>query len=553
MEQTRWYKDRVFYQIWPRSFKDGNGDGVGDLYGVYEKLDYIRELGCDGIWFSPLYPSPGVDCGYDISDYMDIDPLYGGMEAFRKVLDGAHERGMKVIMDLVVNHTSDEHEWFQKSRRRIDPYTDYYIWRPALPGGRLPNNWDSQFEGKAWQWDPLRGEYYLHIFAVKQPDLNMDNPLVREEVMRSMRFWLDQGVDGFREDVITFISKRDGLPNDYWMPVTRGIYHYNHGPRVHDYLREFQRGVLDDYDTFTIGEAPLVSPRRALDYIDERHGQLDTMIQFECMEADCFMTDYVPLPFSPRRLKRAFDRWQNALDGKAWNMLYLENHDHPRVISRYGSEKYRVESGKMLAAAYLFQKGTPFVYQGQEIGMVNWRPEKASDYEDVQTRWHYEHMLSNVLSESTRLKWVHRASRDNARTPVQWSAEENGGFTTGTPWFHVNENYREINVENQLNDPDSLLSFYKKAIALRKMLPVVRDGDYVNHAKYSGSLYVYSRNLGRKRLLVICCFAERPVRFRAPYGFDLSQGKLLLSNYGSELSKNGFITKPYECRVYEFT
>ncbi len=553
MEKSQWYKDRVFYQIWPRSFRDGNGDGVGDLYGVYEKLDYIRSLGCDGIWFSPLYPSPGVDCGYDISDYLDIDAQYGGMEAFKKVLDGAHERGMKVIMDLVVNHTSDAHEWFQKSRRRIEPYTDYYIWRPQRLGGKPPNNWDSFFEGKAWQWDEVRREYYLHLFAVRQPDLNMDNSLVRQEVKHILRFWLDLGVDGFREDVITFISKRDGLPNDYFMPSARGLSKYNHGPRVHQYLEEFKRDVLDRYDCFTIGEAPLVKPRKALDYIDESNGQLNMMIQFQSMGADCLLTDYVPLLFSARRLKRAFDLWQTRLRGRAWNMLYLENHDHPRVISRYGSEKYRIASGKMLAAAYLFQQGTPFVYQGQEIGMVNWRPNDPADYEDVQTRWHYENKLSGLLSPELRLKWCHRASRDSARTPMQWSAEENAGFTSGTPWFCVNDNYREINVADQEGDPDSLLNFYRSAIALRKRLRVIRDGDYVDHTPYSGSLYVYSRTLGSERVLVICSFVERPVRFRVPRGFDLSRGELLLHNYGTEARPDGFTTEPYECRVYQFT
>ena len=535
MEQTRWYKDRVFYHIWPRSFCDGDGDGVGDLRGVLEKLDYIRSLGCDGIWFSPLYPSPGVDCGYDVSDYRNIDPLYGGMEAFRAVLDAAHARGMKVIMDLVVNHTSDEHEWFQKSRRRIEPYTDYYIWRDATPDGKLPNNWDSQFEGKAWEWDEVRGAYYLHLFAVKQPDLNMDNPLVREEVKGILRFWLEQGVDGFREDVITFISKKDGLPNDYLMPTIRGISHYNHGPRVHDYLREFCE-VLDEYDAFTIGEAPLLAPRRALDYVDERHGQLNAVIQTQVMNANCVLIDYVPLPFSARRLKHAFDRWQRGLDGRAWNLLYLENHDHPRVISRYGSERYRTESGKMLAAAYLFQKGTPFIYQGQEIGMSNWRPASAEDYEDVQTRWHYQNALSHVLPDALRLKWCHRGSRDSARTPMQWSDAPNAGFTAGTPWFSVNDNYRTVNVAAQEDDPDSLLNFYRAAIALRKRLRVVRDGDYRDHRPLSGSLYVYSRTLGDERLLVVCSFVERPVRFTAPKSFDLSRGELLLRNYGADLS-----------------
>ena len=552
MTQTHWYKDKVFYQIWPRSFRDGNGDGVGDLLGVYEKLDYIRSLGCDGIWFSPLYPSPGVDCGYDISDYTDIAAEFGGMETFRKVLDGAHARGMKIIMDLVVNHTSDEHEWFQKSRRRIDPYTDYYIWRPAGKNGALPNNWDSVFEGKAWQWDEVRGEYYLHLFAVKQPDLNMDNPLVREEVKKILKFWLDFGVDGFREDVITFISKKEGLPDDRLMPASRGIRHYNHGPNVHDYLSEFRSDVLSHYDCFTIGEAPLITPRKALDYIDERRGQLNTMIQFQCMGADCLLTDYVPLPFSARRLKRAFSQWQYKLAGRAWNMLYLENHDHPRVISRYGSEKYRVESGKMLACSYLFQQGTPFVYQGQEIGMTNWRPDDASLYKDVQTRWHYENMFARVLSEKTRLKWCHRSSRDSARTPMQWDGSPNAGFTSGTPWFCVNDNYRTVNVAAQEDDPDSLLNFYRAAIALRKRLAVVRDGRYVDHEPLSGSLYVYSREDAKEKLLVVCSFVERPVHFRAPRGFELGTSELLLKNYDGRREGNGFVTRPYECRVYHW-
>ena len=536
----------VFYQIWPRSFKDGDGDGMGDLWGVYEKLDYLQSLGADGVWFSPLYPSPGADCGYDISDYMDIDPMYGGMEAFRKVLDGLHARGMKLIMDLVVNHTSDEHEWFQKSRRRIEPYTDYYIWRPAKKNGKLPNNWDSNFEGKAWQWDELRQEYYLHVFAIKQPDLNMDNPLVREEVKKILRYWLDMGVDGFREDVITYISKPEGLPNDHLLPMLRGIRLYNHGPHIHEYLQEFRRDVLDHYSCMTLAEAPLVSPKRALEYIaEDGSGELDMMIQFQCMCADCLYTDYLPLPFSLRRLRRAFGRWQRKLDGRAWNMLYLENHDHPRIISRYGSEHYRTQSGKSLAASYLFQKGTPFIYQGQEIGMTNWRPESAEQYEDVQTR----NQALNLKGEK-RLKKLWRCSRDSARTPVQWSAEENAGFSTGKPWFFVNENYPQVNVAAQENDPDSLLNFYRKAIRLRKSLSVVQDGSYREFYRHSGKLYVYTRETARERLLVVCSFTEKPVRFRAPKGCRLDAMELLLENYGGALSGNGFVTQPYETRVY---
>ena len=546
MERTRWYKDMVFYQIWPRSFYDGNGDGMGDLWGVYEKLDYIQSLGCDGIWFSPLYPSPGADCGYDIADYMDIDPMYGGMEAFQKVLNGAHERGMKIVMDLVVNHTSDEHEWFQKSRQRIDPYTDYYIWRPAKEDGSLPNNWDSNFEGKAWTYDEVRREYYLHLFAVKQPDLNMDNHLVREEVKKILRFWLDMGVDGFREDVITYISKAEGLPDDKLFPIYKGMPKYNHGPRVHEYLAEFKRDVLDDYDCFTIAEAPLVTPKQALSYIEEGKDQIDLMIQFQCMCADCLFTDYLPTKFILQRMKHAFSDWQYKLEGKAWNVLYIENHDHPRIISRYGSEEYRIESGKSLAVSYLFQKGTPFVYQGQEIGMLNWRPKDSEMYEDVQTRWQYANTNQDKPAQ-WRLERMWRSSRDSARTPVQWSGEENAGFTTGKPWFYVNENYKTINVADQENDPDSLLNFYREAIKLRKALKVVRHGDYKEHFPMDGSQYVYSRTMDGQKLLVVCSFSKKPVRMKVPKEFDLRRAKLVLRNYKD--TPDGML-RPYEARVY---
>ncbi|MBQ7064608.1 MAG: alpha-glucosidase [Firmicutes bacterium] len=546
MERKRWYKDMVFYQIWPRSFKDGNGDGMGDLWGVLEKLDYIRSLGCDGIWFSPLYPSPGADCGYDIADYMDIAPEFGGMEAFRAVLEGLHARGMKLIMDLVVNHTSDEHEWFQKSRQRIDPYTDYYIWRPAGPGGALPNNWQSHFEGSAWEFDDVRGEYYMHLFAIKQPDLNMDNPLVREEVKKILRFWLDLGVDGFREDVITFISKKEGLPQDHLFPIYKGMRFYNHGPHIHEYLTEFKRDVLDHYDCFTLAEAPLVSPKRSLEYIDERTGQIDMMIQFQCQCADCFFTDWMPLKFSLRRMKHAFSMWQYKLQGRAWNMLYLENHDHPRIISRYGSEDYRTESGKALAASYLFQQGTPFIYQGQEIGMTNWRPDSPALYEDVQTVYQNTHRGTRK-SAAKRLHALWRSSRDSARTPVQWDDGPQAGFTTGTPWFSINPNYREINVNREEADPDSLLHFYRRAIQLRKSLRVVRDGRYKEHFHLNPRLYVYSRTLPAEKLLVICSFSKHKQKIRFPKGFDPANGKLILQSYKE--SAEDYL-RPYEARVY---
>lgn len=547
MEHTQWYKDTVFYQIWPRSFQDGNGDGMGDLLGVLKRLDYIKSLGCDGIWFSPLYPSPGVDCGYDISDYLDIDRMFGGMEAFRAVLEGAHSRGMKVIMDLVVNHTSDEHEWFQKSRRRIEPYTDYYIWRPAKKKGKLPNNWDSHFEGKAWTYDPIRKEYYLHLFAVQQPDLNMDNPLVREEVKKIMRFWLDLGVDGFREDVITFISKKKGLPNDHLMPVYKGLFQYNHGPNIHTYLSEFRDEVLQNYDCMTLAEAPLVTPKVALRYIREGKDQeFNMMIQNAAMCADCLFQDFFPLKFSLKRLKKAYRVWQNKLEGKGWNMLFLENHDHPRIVSRYGNLDFREQSAKMLAAMYLFQKGTPFVYQGQEIGMTNWHPGSPEMYEDVATRYYFDHYAQRMTPRA-RLHRLWRCSRDSARTLMQWDTGPNGGFTGGSPWFYINDNYKQINVAAQNEDRNSILNFYRMAIALRKRLSCVRWGRYREFSKGSRWLYQYSMQDDRQKILVVCSFSTKVKKYRAPDGFYLDRGTLLLCNYPNV--EQGFL-RPYETRVY---
>ena len=545
MEKNRWYKDKVFYQIWPRSFKDGNNDGMGDLIGVYEKLDYIKSLGCDGIWFSPLYPSPGVDCGYDISNYLDIASEFGGMEAFKKVLDGAHERGMKVIMDLVVNHTSTEHEWFKKSRERIEPYTDYYIWREGK-NNKLPNNWDSLFEGKAWKYDEVRKEYYMHLFAIEQADLNMDNPLVREEVKKILRFWLDLGVDGFREDVITFISKKEGLPNDYLMPASKGFFYFNHGPHLHEYLEEFNRDVFSHYDCMILAEAPMVTPKKALEYIDESNSPvLDMMIQFKTQEADCLFTDFNHVPFSLRRLKKAYSSWQNKLEGKGWNMLYIENHDHPRMVSRYGSEKFREESAKMLAVSYLFLKGTPFIYQGQEIGMSNWYPSDPNMYEDVQTRWQYEH-VGVKRSDKKRLERLWHGSRDSARTPVQWDDSDNAGFSTSKPWFYVNENYKEVNVNKQENDENSILNFYRKAIKIRKELNVIKNGNYKEYNKLSSKVYMYSREDSNQKVLVICSFSEKETKLKVPSNFNLSEGELILNNY----ENNSLILKPYETRVY---
>ena len=557
MEKKQWYKDAVVYQIWPRSFCDGNGDGIGDLWGVLSKLDYIKSLGVDVIWFSPLYPSPNEDYGYDIADYRNISPDYGDLDLFKKVLDECHKRGMKVIMDLVVNHTSRQHEWFLESQKGHDnPYHDYYFWRKGKSGKKPPNNWLSTFDGDAWEYNENLDEYYLHIFAKGQPDLNHDNPKVREEVKDIMRFWLDMGVDGFREDVITWISKAEGLPNGFPIPVACGLEHYTHGPHIHEYLKEFRHDVLDNYDCFVVGEAPMMTPKAALPFIEEGPDQqLDMMFHFQHMEADCFMTDPIPVPFNLKRMKKAFSKWQYALEGKGWNALYLENHDHPRIISRYGSEAYREESGKMLAAMYMLQKGTPFVYQGQEIGMTDIRLPKLDMYEDVST-YNAHRLYKSVLHfpEEKIMNIVKKRSRDNARTPVQWSSEKNAGFTTADkPWFYINENYWQVNVEDQEKKEDSILNFYRKLIKFRKQYKVVRDGIYKEHYENSSKIYCYERVLGDEKLLVICSFTDKPVEFTAPAGYNLEEGKLMLANYDKNMRKhNSFKTRPYEMRVYYF-
>ncbi len=549
-----WYKELVVYQIWPRSFCDGNGDGIGDLEGVLGKLDYLKELGINCIWFSPLYPSPNADFGYDIADYKDIHKDYGDLDLFKRVLDEAHKRSIKVIMDLVVNHTSDEHDWFIKSQDKNSPYHDYYIWRKGKLGGKLPpNNWLSCFEGKAWEYNEKLKEYYLHVFAKKQPDLNHDNPKVREEVKEIMKFWLDMGVDGFREDVITFISKRPGLPNGLPLPVGTGIEHYMDGPNVHKYLKEY-REVTDEYDCFTVGEAPMMTPGNALKYISEGKKELDLMFHFQHIESDAFLIDYLQKPFDLKSMKRAFSSWQNKLNGKAWNTLYIENHDHPRIISRYGSEKYRTESGKMLANMYILQQGTPFIYQGQEIGMLNTRLDSIDEYADVFVKNNYEVAKNKLhIKEQTCFELAVKSTRDNARTPVQWDGSENAGFTTGKPWFPVNINYPEINAEKEMADPDSIFNHYKKLIKFKKENEVAIYGDYKEHYKNSSKLYVYERNYKGKRLLVINSFSEDNIAFEAPNGFELEKGKAILCNYKNPtVQGNGFKTRPYETRVYLF-
>ncbi len=564
-----WYKPMSFYQIWVRSFADGNGDGIGDLYGVYDKLEYVKSLGVDGIWFSPVYPSPNADFGYDISDYKDIHPDFGDLDQFKKVLNKAHKLGLKIIMDLVVNHTSDEHPWFIESCKGKDnPYSDYYIWRDK------PNNWDSLFEGKAWEYVPSRGQYYLHIFAKKQPDLNMDNPKVREEVKDIMRFWLDMGVDGFREDVINFISKKEGLPNGLpFLPAVNGMPYYKDGPHIHEYLAEFRK-VCDGYDCFQLGEGPMTTVKSAMKYLTGPTKSLDMMFSFDHMMADCLYTEYVHRPFSLIKLKKAFTKWQYAMSGKGWNALYLENHDHPRIISRYGSEFFWRESGTMLAASYIFQQGTPFVYQGQEIGMTNIRLMSIDQYVDVSSITNY-YTYNLKEDPEQRLKRIHLSSRDSARTPMQWSEDKNAGFSDVKPWFYVNPNYRKVNVAKEEREKDSILNFYRKCLSLRKNSETLLYGDYTEHFPKDKNIFMYERSLGNESFLVICSFSRLPVRAHKPKKFWGKKGELILCNYEehpeaheeagkaqkiiehveiklSDYEHRKGLLRPYETRVYRY-
>ena len=552
-----WYKEMVVYQIWPRSFKDSNDDGIGDLEGIYEKLDYVKSIGIDAIWFSPLFKSANADYGYDISDYMDINPEYGDMETFKKVLNACHERGMKVFMDLVVNHTSTEHYWFKEACKSVDnPYHDYYIWRKGKGknGKKPPNNWLSTFEGGAWEYVPEVDEYYLHVFTKGQPDLNMDNPKVREEVKNVMKFWLDMGVDGFREDVITYISKREGLPNAIPIPVAAGMEHYNCGPHLYEYLKEFHDDVLSKYDCFTVGEGPLITPEKVLRFVTEDDTQvLKTMFSFDHLEADCFMTDWIKTPFNLKKMKKCYQKWYDAMNGKGWHTLYLENHDHPRIVDRYGSLKYRVESAKMLATMCYLQKGTPFIYQGQEIGMTNIQLKSIDEFKDMMTFNNEKTFAKLGIKGEKFLKMANAGSRENSRTPVQWDDSDYAGFSTVEPWFNLNENYKEINVAQAEADENSILNYYRKLLKFRKEHEVAIYGDYKEHYKNSDKLYVYERNLDGEKILVVCSFSEKSVNFEAPEGIDLSKGELVLANYKlTPLTNNSFVTRPYECRVYYF-
>ncbi|TCS80340.1 glycoside hydrolase family 13 protein [Tepidibacillus fermentans] len=559
MEKT-WWKEAVVYQVYPRSFMDSNGDGIGDLRGITSKLDYLKELGIDVIWLSPVYQSPNDDNGYDISDYQDIMKEFGTLDDFAEMLTEAHKRGIKIMMDLVVNHTSDEHIWFIKSResKENNPYRDYYIWRPGKVNGEPPNNWGSAFGGSAWEYDEKTGEYYLHLFSKKQPDLNWENPVLRQEIYKMMRWWLDKGVDGFRMDVINFISKVERLPNGEMKPGHKygdGSPYYMNGPKIHDYLQEMNREVLSKYDIITVGEMPGVDVEEAKLYTGESQNELQMVFHFKHVGlGDGIYGKWSPGEWKLTDLKKIFAHWQYGLADDGWNSLYWSNHDQPRAVSRFGNDKeYRVETAKMLATCLHLHQGTPYIYQGEEIGMTNVQFQNLDDYRDIETLNAYRDLVdSGNLSHEEMMAAIYQRSRDNARTPMQWSNEANGGFTTGTPWIQVNPNYKEINVEEVLNDHNSIFYYYKKLIQLRKEHEIIVYGLYDLILDDHEQIYAFTRTLDDEILLIICNFTSDTPVFELPNNITYEKHSLLISNYDVKEDEiiQSIILRPYEARVY---
>ncbi|MCI5083592.1 MAG: alpha-glucosidase [Saprospiraceae bacterium] len=542
-----WWKEAVIYQIYPRSFKDSNGDGVGDLRGIIEKLDYLKELGIDVIWLSPIYKSPNDDNGYDISDYYDIMDEFGTMDDFDELLEKAHQKGLKLVMDLVVNHTSDEHFWFQEARKSKDnPYRDYYIWKPEKP-----NNWLSFFGGDAWEKDEASGEYYLHLFTKKQPDLNWENPKVRQEVYSLMRFWLDKGIDGFRMDVIPLISKRLDYPDADFSDFNKVIAEvYANGPRVHEFLQEMHREVLQHYDILTVGEAVGVSKEQANLYVGEDRKELHMIFHFGHM-----FLDHGPggkfdiIDWKLTEFKEVFTSWHNALGEKGWISTNLDNHDFPRMVSRWGNDKeYRVESAKMLATLILSLRGTPSIYQGSEIGMTNVAFEHIEDYDDIETMNNYREWKEAGKDMDEFMKAVHKQGRDNVRTPVQWDDTEHAGFTSGKPWIKVNPNYKDINAKAVMADPDSVFHYYQKMLAVRKAHSTLVYGDYEVIDQGSEEIYAYRRWDENGNYYIYLNFtSDEQTKLPMP---NLGNLELVISNYPEQ---EGYEVKlrPWEARVYK--
>jgi oligo-1,6-glucosidase len=561
---TKWWKESVVYQIYPRSFQDSDGDGIGDLRGIIGRLDYLKELGIDVVWLSPVYKSPNDDNGYDISDYQDIMDEFGTLADWEELLAEMHARGIRMVMDLVVNHSSDEHPWFIESRKSKDnPYRDFYIWRPAKDG-REPNNWESFFSGSVWQYDETTDEYYLHLFSKKQPDLNWENPALRQKIYEMMGWWLDKGIDGFRMDVITMLSKTPGLPDAPVVgdkPYHWGGQYFIHGPRLMEYLSEMNREVLSRGDILTVGEAVMATPEHAIDLTNEETGHLNMLFQFEHMDLDRDR-DSMSAKWALKRwdlldLKRVMTRWQRDLEGKGWNSLYLSNHDQPRSVSRFGDDGYhRVESAKLLGTFLHMLQGTPYVYQGEEIGMTNVRFPSIDDYRDIETLNMYRDFVHNRgMDPAIVMAGIHAKSRDNARTPMQWDDSPNAGFTSGTPWIGVNPNYPQINVGAALADPGSVFHYYKKLIRLRKENPVIVHGRYDLLLEAHGEIYAFTRTHGDDRLLVILNFTGNQPVFALTSDITYSARDLMIANYEVDPAEDiALLTlRPYEARVYRLT
>ncbi|WP_338471611.1 alpha-glucosidase [Niallia sp. XMNu-256] len=557
--KKNWWKESVVYQIYPRSFNDSNGDGIGDLKGIIEKLDYLKDLGIDVIWLSPVYESPNDDNGYDISDYKKIMGEFGVMEDWDQLLNEVHHRGMKLMMDLVVNHTSDEHEWFKESRKsKNNPYRDYYIWRPGK-NGQEPNNWKSSFGGSAWQYDETTDEYYLHLFSKKQPDLNWENPKLRKEIYEMMKWWLDKGIDGFRMDVINFISKVPSLPDGSIKAGEKyasGSKYYRNGPRIHEFLQEMNQEVLSKYDIITVGEMPGVDVEEAKKYTDEQRNELQMVFTFEHMNLDSGPNGKWDLkPLALTDLKENLSKWQTGLHGTGWNSLYWNNHDQPRIVSRFGNDKnYRVESAKMLATCLHMLQGTPYIYQGEEIGMTNVRYDSIEDYKDIETiNLYHEKVIEENAEPTEVMNSIYSKSRDNARTPFQWNDQPSAGFTSGKPWIKVNPNFNEINAEKAVKEDHSIYHYYRKLIQLRKQHSIIVYGDYQLILPDHDQIYAYLRTSEIEKLLVITNFSEDPVSFQLPEDVLFEPREILISNYhiaDTNLPLN-FTLKPYEARVYK--
>ena len=550
--QPKWWKEAIVYQVYPRSFKDSNGDGIGDLKGITSELDYIHGLGVNVIWLSPHYDSPNADNGYDIRNYRKVMTEFGTMSDFDELLKGIKQRHMKLIVDLVVNHSSDEHQWFVESRKSKDnAYRDYYIWRPGKDG-KEPNNWTSFFSGSAWKQDPATGEYYLHLFAEKQPDLNWDNPKLRNEVYDLMKFWLDKGVDGFRMDVIPFISKREGLPDlppDY---MTRPQYFYAMGPHLHEYLQEMNREVLSKYDVMTVGEAFGVTMEQTPTLVDERRNELNMIFNFDAVRlnrnGDAWRDWTLP------ELKAIYARQNEALDVHSWNTIFLSNHDNPRVVSAFGNDSpaYRVASAKALATMLLTLKGTPFIYQGDELGMTNYPFTSIDQCDDIAVKNAWKTLvLTNNVSADVFMANVRKVSRDNSRTPMQWDSSPNGGFTTAPKaWLAVNPNYKEINAKQELADPNSIYNYFRQMAELRRKTPAFVYGDYRDLDPKNPKIFAYTRTLVKEQYMVVLNFSESAMSYNLPDGLKAVQ--LVISNLGKPDDRGEVLhLKAWEARVYK--